>query len=290
MNKILNKFLIGLLFVLGVIIVPTYVDAVDCLGVPTGPSNTEWYYSGPNCTGLSFAFNLPNGVWQNNGLLGYTTQEGMPTMASIASSRWGATCTNFAPYNQYNLYVLYACTQVVAPTVTVTASPSTIAYGGTSIITWNSTGATSCVRTDTGATIATSSSTGFTVGPLYSSTTFNITCRLAPSFISTYNAGTVGSTRTQVFIIGASVEAGDVFGVMVYSHGVSITAVSGDTPLSIANKLRDAINATTALEWNDHGSAPASGTPGFKPTAVVDRALILTLNYQNVFAHSVSAN
>ena len=285
MNKILNKFLVGLLFVLGVIIAPTYADAVDCLGVPTGPSNTTWYYSGSNCTGIPFAFNLPNGVWQNNGLLGYTTQ-GDKTWYGIASSRWGSTCTNFAARDQANLYEVHACTQVVAPTVTVTASPSTVVYGGGSTISWTSTGATSC--SESGGRGGTGTTGSFYVSSLSSNTTFNVTCMLAPSFITTYNAGTAGSTRTQVFIIGPSVEAGDIFSLTVYSHTTSVTAVSGDTPLSIANKLRDAINATTAVQWNDHGSAPAGGTPGFKPAAVVDRALILTLNYQNQFSAWVS--
>jgi len=88
-----------------------------------------------------------------------------------------------------------------------------------------------------------------------------------------------------MFTIGESIVAEDIFSVAVYSHSVSVTAVSGDTPLSIANKLRDAVNATTAVQWNDRGSAPASGTPGFKPTAaVVGATLIIALNYQNQFA------
>lgn len=110
---------------------------------------------------------------------------------------------------------------------------------------------------------------------------------LPPSILLTSNVGTVGGTRVEMFTIGESIVAGDIFTLGVYSHTISVTAVSGDNPLSIENKLRDAVNATTAIQWNDHGSAPASGTVGFKPTASVMAATLrIVLNYGN----NLSAN
>lgn len=63
-----------------------------------------------------------------------------------------------------------------APTITVNISSgaSTVAYGGSTTVTWSSSGATSCTRSDTGASIGTSGS--FTAGPLYSSIKLTITC------------------------------------------------------------------------------------------------------------------
>jgi len=63
-----------------------------------------------------------------------------------------------------------------AITVTVTATPAIVASGGISRITWTSTGATSCIRTDTGATVPTTSTVGFFTNPLTSTTTFTIEC------------------------------------------------------------------------------------------------------------------
>lgn len=93
-----------------------------------------------------------------------------------------------------------------------------------------------------------------------------------------------GGTRTQIFTIGPTVTAGNRYVLTVYSHDITVTAVLGDTPSSIANKLKDAINATTEGDWNDHGSAPASGTPGFKPSASSSgNQVIIVLNYNNSF-------
>ena len=117
-----------------------------------------------------------------------------------------------------------------------------------------------------------------------------ITASLPPPTITeTYNHGTPGGVRFQYFEVGGTILAGDIFTLTVYSHSVSVTAVFGDGPLSIVNKLIVAINATTAAQWNDHGSAPAPGTPGFKPTAtlaILGAIIVLTLNYQNQFGAS----
>lgn len=68
----------------------------------------------------------------------------------------------------------YANFNLRPPIVTVSASPTSVSYGNQSKITWNSSYATSCVRTDTGASIGTSGY--FYSGALYSPKTFTITC------------------------------------------------------------------------------------------------------------------
>lgn len=93
-----------------------------------------------------------------------------------------------------------------------------------------------------------------------------------------------GGTRTQIFSIGDVVTSGNRFTLSVYSHAVEIIAVIGDTPSSIAIKLRDAINATSEATWNDHGGAPVTGTVGFKPTATASgNQVIVVLDYQHQF-------
>ena len=79
-------------------------------------------------------------------------------------------------------------TTAPVPVVTVYATPTKVAYGGTSKITWTSTNATYCVRNDTGETLTDTAGNlitsdlinGFNVGPLNSPTTFTITCSNTP--------------------------------------------------------------------------------------------------------------
>jgi hypothetical protein len=107
-----------------------------------------------------------------------------------------------------------------------------------------------------------------------------------PTIVQTSNAGVVNSTRTQSFAIGALINPGDIYVLMVYSHSVaSAPATAGDTPTIMAAKMRDAINATSAAQWSDQFSQPANGTPGYKPSASASGGTVtVTLNYQNQFA------
>lgn len=108
----------------------------------------------------------------------------------------------------------------------------------------------------------------------------------SPTLIQTSNTTTgPGGIRTQIFQVGADVNAGNKFYVEVYSHHVEVIAVGGDTPTTIATKLKNAVNATTAAQWNDHGSAPSPGTAGFKPAATSAGDLItITLDNGHQFA------
>lgn len=90
-----------------------------------------------------------------------------------------------------------------------------------------------------------------------------------------------GSVRTQVFQIGSAVNPTFQYGVAVYSVTVSVTAVDGDTPASIATKLAAAVNNTTLAEWNQYGS----DTSGYKPTATANAdQLTLTTDSVHQFA------
>ncbi len=96
-----------------------------------------------------------------------------------------------------------------------------------------------------------------------------------------------GSTRTQIFNIAGTITAGNRFVFQVYSHSVTVVAVTGDTPSTVAIKIRDAINATTTSQWNELGNAPANGTPGYKPVAAASGSQVsVVLNFSNQFAAS----
>jgi hypothetical protein len=89
-------------------------------------------------------------------------------------------------------------------------------------------------------------------------------CPYPGSASITNTGGSVqGTTMVQSFQIGAAVNPGFVYQAGVYSVLVSATAVDGDTPTSIAQKLAAAINATTLAQWNQYGS----NNKNFKPTA-----------------------
>ncbi|TMI89758.1 MAG: hypothetical protein E6H08_16005 [Bacteroidetes bacterium] len=85
---------------------------------------------------------------------------------------------------------------------------------------------------------------------------------------------------TQVFRIGAAVNPTFIYQCGVYSVVVSVTAVDGDTPTTIAAKLADVVNNTTLATWNQYGS----NNHNYKPTASSNGDLItLTVDTQHSF-------
>jgi hypothetical protein len=96
-----------------------------------------------------------------------------------------------------------------------------------------------------------------------------------------------GGIRTQVFRIGAAVNPTFIYQCGVYSVVVSITAVDGDTPTTIATKLADAVNNTSLATWNQYGS----NNQNYKPTANSNGDLItLTVDYVHAFYASGSGS
>jgi hypothetical protein len=99
------------------------------------------------------------------------------------------------------------------------------------------------------------------------------------------------STRTQQFrfdgyALNAVIPNNIEIFAIVYSHTVLISSDGIKTLDTLLNDFVAAINATSAADWNDQGSAPAVGTPGFKPTAqrIIGQSIIsLNLNTVNQF-------
>lgn len=108
----------------------------------------------------------------------------------------------------------------------------------------------------------------------------------APSVTLTSNTSTgSGGTRTMIFQIGDAVAQNNRYVFTVYSHDVVVTAALGDTNYNIATKVAAAINGTTTTQWNDHASAPPTGTTSYPPSAIASsNQVTISLNDSNQFA------
>lgn len=91
--------------------------------------------------------------------------------------------------------------------------------------------------------------------------------------IDLYSDTTDSTTHEQVFKVGDAVNPGFVYSCGVYSVVLTVTAMSGDTPTTIATKLADAVNNTTLAEWSQYGS----NNHNYKPSAQTSGALITLL-------------
>jgi hypothetical protein len=98
--------------------------------------------------------------------------------------------------------------------------------------------------------------------------------------IDPVSSNTVNGITTQVFQIGAAVNPTFIYQCGVYSVVITVTAVDGDTPDSIAAKLATEVNNTSLATWNQYGS----NNRNYKPTANSNGAqLTLTVDSQHSF-------
>jgi hypothetical protein len=105
--------------------------------------------------------------------------------------------------------------------------------------------------------------------------------------IDAVSSNTANGITTQVFRIGAAVNPTFFYSCGVYSVVVSVTAVDGDTPASIASALASAVNNTSLATWNQYGS----NNRNYKPTANANGDLLtLTTDSQHSFFASGSGS
>jgi hypothetical protein len=98
--------------------------------------------------------------------------------------------------------------------------------------------------------------------------------------IDPVSSNTVNGITTQVFQIGAAVNPTFIYQCGVYSVVITVTAVDGDTPDSIAAKLATEVNNTSLATWNQYGS----NNRNYKPTASANGSqLTLTVDSQHSF-------
>lgn len=92
--------------------------------------------------------------------------------------------------------------------------------------------------------------------------------------------GIANNIRAQQFRIGAAVNPDFIYSCGVYSVVVSIVAIDGDTPATIAAKLAGAVNNTPLSTWSQYGS----NNRNYKPTATAEGDLLsLTVDTQHSF-------
>ena len=91
---------------------------------------------------------------------------------------------------------------------------------------------------------------------------------------------TMNDVTTQVFRIGAAVNPGFEYTCGIYSVVISVTAVDGDTPQTIAAKLATEVNNTSFATWNQYGNIAQIYKP--EATSYGDE-LTLNMYYQYQF-------
>lgn len=119
-------------------------------------------------------------------------------------------------------------TAAPAPTPTLNASATTIAYGGSTTLTWTSSNATSCTGTGFSTGGATNNSTGVVVTPT-ANTTYSISCT------------GLGGTGTA-------------------NRAITVTGVPAPTINFSANPLTVALGSASTLTWSSTNAPTCTGT------------------------------
>lgn len=134
---------------------------------------------------------------------------------------------------------------VVAPTLSFTASPTSVVSGGSSTLTWNSTNATSC--TASGGWSGTLATSGSQIKTLTSTTTYSLSC-----------TGPGGTTPTQSVTV--SVVPGTAPTVTLSASPTTIVAGNASTlTWSSTNATSCSASATGGASW---WTAPSLATSG----------------------------
>lgn len=147
-----------------------------------------------------------------------------------------------AAWEYGNFSIPYTVTAPTAPTVTLSASPTSIASGASSTLTWSSTNATSCTASgDWSGSKATSGSQS--TGALTASKTYTITCTGA--------GGTTSPTSATVTVAGVAPT--------VTLTATPSTVVSGSTT-TLSWSSTNATSCTAGGDWGGSKATSGSGT------------------------------
>ena len=185
-----GRIIIFLSFFFVIIIIPVVVDAYG------GP--IKYCFSSDDC--YNTALNCPGTYSCPDDRPGYVNHCALvqPARDCLSVREKGPVACNDQR--------LTACTYVLAPTCTLSANPSSIVSGGSSILTWSSTNANKCSATWT-ASLTTSGTQS--VSPS-STTTYNMTCtRTVGGFTADCSAKvTVGAAPTLSVVLTATPSSG----------------------------------------------------------------------------------
>ena len=167
------------------------------------------------------------------------------------------TCTGSAGSSSQSAQVVVA---TPAPTVSLTAQPTTIAAGGNSTLTWTSTDATTCTASGGwGGVLATSGS--LTMGALASNTEFVLTCSGIDGTASQATTVTVASAAPVISFSAApsSVTAGNASTLTWASSNAATCTASGAWT---GNEALSGAQATSSLEANTTYTLTCTGAGG----------------------------
>jgi uncharacterized repeat protein (TIGR01451 family) len=164
-------------------VTPTVTLYASPTSISYGGSSTL-YWSSTNANSCS-------SYWASN-----TATSGSGIVVPTGTTTYSITCTGSTGLQATASATVYVVnTTTYQPTVNIYASPSSIDYGGSSTITWNSTNATYCSANGGGSNnwYGTQNINGsFYTGILYSTTTYNITC--------TSSTGVQATASTSVYV------------------------------------------------------------------------------------------
>jgi uncharacterized cupredoxin-like copper-binding protein len=135
-------------------------------------------------------------------------------------------------------------TPAAAPTVTLTATPSSIAAGAGASLVWSSTNATTCTASD-GWSGTEAASGSHSVGPLTATTTYTLSC-----------TGPGGTTMQSVRVVVVAPPA--------VSLVASPTLIAAGASTTLTWSATNATSCTASGAWS--GSEPTSGSSPFIPT------------------------
>ena len=185
----------------------------------------------------------------SGGWSGTKATSGTQSVTPTANTTYTLTCagTNINPATK-SVSVTVGAVQTQAPTVTISASPTTITAGGSSTITWSSTNATSC--TASGGWSGTKATSGTLSVTPTANTTYTITC-----------SGTGGTSPAQ----STTINVNAVVSAPTVNISASPTSIVSGNSSTITWSSTNSTSCTASGSWS--GTKATSGTQSVSPTA-----------------------
>ena len=212
-----------------VVPVPTVTFSANPTSIASGAASTLTW-SSTNATSC-----IASGGWSGSKATGGSQSTG----ALTASTTYTLSCTGVGGTGQRSASVtVNAVPPPPAPTVTISANPTSIASGATSTLTWSSTNATSC--TASGGWSGTKALSGTqTTGALAASTTYTLSC--------TGVGGTIAQSATVTVVPAPTV-----------TIGANPTSIASGASSLLTWSSTNATSCTASGGWS--GAKALSGT------------------------------
>jgi hypothetical protein len=190
------------------------------------------YWKTTNATGCK-----ASGGWQG----GVSTGGGQWTGALTKTTQFDLTCTGPSGSASKSTTVTVTGTTAAAPTVKISASPSSVASGGSSTLTWSSTNATACSAAGSWSGVKATSGSQST-GALKANASYSLTC-----------TGSGGSATGSAAVSVKSTAAAPTV-----SFSATPSSVSTGNSSTLSWSAANATACTASGSWS--GSKATSGT------------------------------